>query len=257
MRIPLIVGNWKMNKTASEAATFVRELLSKLDVSSRVEIVITPPFTALESVHAVLDSSSKVGLAAQNLHWEQQGAFTGEVSGPMLRDLGCTYVIIGHSERRMLFGEHDAIINKKVHAALTNGLHPILCVGETLEQREHNRTETIVTNQVIEGLKGLNATNVAAVSIAYEPIWAIGTGRAATPEQAIAVHQSIRTCVAEQWTHELAAGVRILYGGSVTPQNADSMLSDAEIDGALVGGACLKTDSFATIAAAAERKLAH
>ena len=257
MRTPLVVGNWKMNKTASEAAMFVQELLDNLDIGPRVEIVIAPPFTALESVRAALGSSSKLGLAAQNLHWEQHGAFTGEVSGPMLRDLGCSYVILGHSERRTLFGERDADINKKVHAALMNGLRPILCVGETLEQRELNRTDTIVAGQVIEGLNGLNAPNLAAVTIAYEPIWAIGTGRAATAEQAAMVHQIIRACVAKQWAQDLAATIRILYGGSVTPQNAHSLLSVDEIDGALVGGACLKTESFATIAAAAETKPVH
>lgn len=246
-----------MNKTASEAARFVRELLDTLDIGPRVEVVIAPPFTALESVHAVLGSSSTVGLAAQNLHWEQLGPFTGEVSGPMLRDLGCSHVILGHSERRTLFGERDVDINKKVHAALTNGLAPILCVGETLEQRERGRTDTIVTGQVMEGLKGLKAPNMAAVTIAYEPIWAIGTGRAASTEQATAVHQTIRACVAKQWTQDLATEIRILYGGSVTPQNADSLLSAGDIDGALVGGACLKTESFATIVAAAENKLAH
>lgn len=246
-----------MNKTASEAASFVRELLAKLDVRPQVEIVLAPPYTALESVRSALGLSSQLGLGAQNLHWEQQGAFTGEISGPMLRDLNCSYVILGHSERRKLFGERDADINKKVRAGLINSLRPILCVGESLEEREDNRTESIVTGQVIEGLKGLTTQDMATVAIAYEPVWAIGTGRAATTAQAVAVHQAIRSCISKQWSPDTAKSIRILYGGSVTPQNAGSLLTADEIDGALVGGACLKAESFATIAAAAKNKCAY
>jgi triosephosphate isomerase len=243
-----------MNKTASEAAGFVRQLISALHTSPSVEIVLAPPFTALESVRAALGSSPTMALAAQNLHWEQQGAFTGEISGPMVRDVGCTYVLIGHSERRVLFGEQDADIHKKVRSALTNGLRPILCVGESLEQRTTGRTEAIVTGQVAAGLAGLTSRELLSTTIAYEPVWAIGTGHAATTEQAAAVHRVIRAHIAGGWDNETAARMRILYGGSVTPQNAESLLSEPEIDGALVGGACLKTESFATIALAAENR---
>jgi triosephosphate isomerase len=246
-----------MNKTASEAASFVRELLAKLDIGPQVEIVLAPPYTALESVRSALGPSSQLGLGAQNLHWEQQGAFTGEISGPMLRDLSCSYVILGHSERRKLFDEQDADINKKVRAALINGLRPILCVGESFEEREDSRTESIVTGQVIEGLKGLTTQDMATVTIAYEPVWAIGTGRAATTEQAVAVHQAIRSCVSKQWSQDAAKAMRILYGGSVTPQNAGSLLTAEEIDGALVGGACLKAESFATIVLTAKNKCVY
>ena len=257
MRTPLIVGNWKMNKTASEAAAFVRELASKLPASSQVDVVLAPPFTALESVRTALGPSSTIGLGAQNLHWERHGAFTGEVSGPMLGDVGCTYVIVGHSERRTLFGERDVDIQKKVRAALAHGLRPILCIGESLKERETDRTDVIITAQLTAALAGLTAEELSTVTIAYEPIWAIGTGRAATTEQAVTVHRSIRSSVAQGWSHGTASRMRILYGGSVTPQNAESLLFTEEIDGALVGGACLKVESFATIVAAAQNKLAH
>ena len=257
MRTTLLVGNWKMNKTASEAVSFVREMLRTLPMSPTVEMVIAPPFTALQSVATALGPTSRIGLCAQNLHWEQQGAFTGEISGPMLRDLGCTYVIVGHSERRTLFGESDEDIRRKVRAALMNELRPILCVGESLAEREAGRTEAIVTGQVTADLADLTAQEISTVTIAYEPVWAIGTGRAATTEQAVAVHQAIRRCIATTWTQETAEGLRILYGGSVTPQNAESLLVESEIDGALVGGACLKTESFATIALAAQKKRTH
>ena len=253
MRTKLIVGNWKMNKTASEAASFVRELIGVLPEKPDVEIVLAPPFTALQSVRTVL-GTSRIGLGAQNLHWEQQGAFTGEISGPMLRDLGCTYVVLGHSERRTLFGERDVEIQKKVRAALMNGLRPILCVGESLDQREAGRTESIVLGQVTAGLAELTIQDMASVVIAYEPVWAIGTGRAATTEQAVDVHRAIRSCISTAWTKDSGNTVRILYGGSVTPQNAESLMREAEIDGALVGGACLKTESFATIALAAQNR---
>lgn len=257
MRTTLIVGNWKMNKTASEAAHFVRELAGLLPKDPAVEIVLAPPFTALESVRAALGSASHLVLGAQNVHWEQQGAFTGEISGPMLRDLGCTYVIVGHSERRTLFGELDIDIHKKVRSALANGLRPILCVGESLDQRQSGRTEPVVTGQVSAGLAELSAQELDAVTVAYEPVWAIGTGHAATTEQAVAVHRAIRACIAARWSSGAAERMRILYGGSVTPQNAESLLSESDIDGALVGGACLKTDSFATIALAAKNRSVH
>jgi triosephosphate isomerase (TIM) len=257
VRTTLIVGNWKMNKTASEAVRFVRELAGALPKDPSVEIVLAPPFTALDSVRSVTTSASHFALGAQNLHWEQQGAFTGEISGPMLRDLGCTYVIIGHSERRTLFGERDGDVHKKVRSALANGLRPILCVGESLAERQSERTEAVVSGQVAAGLAELNAQELGAVTIAYEPVWAIGTGHAATTEQAVAVHRAIRTHIAAGWTTETAERMRILYGGSVTPQNAASLLSESDIDGALVGGACLKTESFATIVLAAKNRPIH
>ena len=246
-----------MNKTASEAVRFVRELASVLPKDPTVEIVIAPPFTALESIHSVLGAASHIALGAQNMHWEQQGAFTGEISGPMLRDIGCTYVIIGHSERRTLFGERDVDIHRKVRSALTHGLRPILCVGESLDQRQCGHTEPVVTGQVAAGLAELSAQELETITIAYEPVWAIGTGHAATTEQAVAVHRAIRACIAAGWTKGRAEHMRILYGGSVTPQNAESLLSETEIDGALVGGACLKTESFATILRAATSRPKH
>ena len=257
MRTTLIVGNWKMNKTASEAGRFVRELAGALSADRSVEIVIAPPFTALESVRSALGSVSHIALGAQNMYWESQGAFTGEISGPMLRDSGCTYVIVGHSERRALFGEKDEDIHKRVRAALAVGLCPILCVGESLDQRQSGRTEPVVTGQIAAGLAELSAQELKTVIIAYEPVWAIGTGHAATTEQAVAVHRAIRARIAAGWSTDAAEQMRVLYGGSVTPQNAEPLLNEPDIDGALVGGACLKTDSFATILRAAINRPKH
>ena len=252
MRRPLIVGNWKMNKTASEAAAFIRDLRERVPASPHADVVLAPPFTALESVRNTLDSSSYFSLGAQNVHWETHGAFTGEVSAPMLRDLGCRYVIVGHSERRVLFGERDEHIQMKVRAALKHGLSPILCVGESLVHREAGRTESIVTAQLSGSLGGLTTQDLATVTIAYEPVWAIGTGRAATTEQAVTVHRSIRLFMETGWDITTASAIRILYGGSVTPQNIESLLTSDSIDGALVGGACLDPDSFATIITVAQ-----
>jgi triosephosphate isomerase len=247
VRRPFIVGNWKMNKTASEAAAFIRDLRERLSASPNADVVLTPPFTALESARNALGPSSWISLGAQNVHWEAQGAFTGEVSAPMLRDLGCRYVIVGHSERRTLFCERDEDIRRKVRAALKHGLSPILCVGESLAEREAGQTESVITTQLTGSLAGLTTENLATVTIAYEPVWAIGTGRAATTEQAVAVHRSIRLFVETGWDSQTASTIRILYGGSVTPQNIESLLASDAIDGALVGGACLNPDSFATI----------
>ncbi|BCA56232.1 Triosephosphate isomerase [Nitrospira sp. KM1] len=251
MRKPLIVGNWKMNKTASEASACVRELVAHLSTSPRVDVVIAPPFTALAAVRETLGPSSGIGLGAQNLHWEPQGAFTGEISGPMLRDLGCTHVLIGHSERRSLFGERNPDIHKKVQAALAHGLQPILCVGESLQQRENGQTHNVITEQLQSGLDQLTAGDLTSVIVAYEPVWAIGTGKAATVEQAVEVHAVIRTFIGQRWGKDAAETIRILYGGSVTPHNAGALLSAEGIDGALVGGACLVVNSFATIIRAA------
>jgi triosephosphate isomerase len=251
VRTALIVGNWKMNKIASEAAAFVRAVAQRLPVSSSVEYVVAPPFTALESVRAALGPSSPIQLGAQNLFWEDHGAYTGEVSAPMLKDLGCRYVILGHSERRTLFGERNDGIHKKVRAALKHGLKPILCVGESLAQRESGTTDTVLMQQLREGLTGLAPQDLAFIAIAYEPVWAIGTGKAATTDQAVAAHRTIREFLAGTWSPEIATATRILYGGSVTPQNIESLLNSNEIDGALIGGACLQIDSFARIASVA------
>ena len=252
MRRILIVGNWKMNKTASEAAAFIHDVAGKLPESSAVEYVVAPPFTALESVRATLGSSSAIQLGAQNLFWEDRGAYTGEISAPMLKDLGCRYVLIGHSERRTLFGEQNDSIRKKILAALTHGLHPILCIGESLAQRENGMTNEVLTQQLEGSMSGLVPDAMAAVSIAYEPVWAIGTGKAATIEQAVVAHRTIRRFLATTWSSSVADTTRILYGGSVTPQNIESLLSSDQVDGALIGGACLQPDSFVTIATVAQ-----
>ena len=252
MRRPLIIGNWKMNKTASEAAAFIRELCERVAASPNADVVLAPPFTALETARNALGPSSWISLGAQNLHWEQYGAFTGEVSAPMLRDLGCRYVIVGHSERRALFGERDEQVQMKVRTALKHGLSPILCVGESLLHREAGRTESVVTAQLSGTLEGLTTQDLATVTIAYEPVWAIGTGRAATTEQAVTVHRSIRLFMETGWDSKTASAIRILYGGSVTPQNIEPLLASDAIDGALVGGACLNLDSFATIISVAQ-----
>lgn len=248
VRTILIVGNWKMNKTASEAAAFIREIAPRLPASPAVEFVVAPPFTALESVRAALGPSSHIQLGAQNLFWEHHGAYTGEVSAPMLRDLGCRYVILGHSERRTLFGERDDGIQKKIRAALAYELRPILCVGESLSQRESGTTEDVLLQQLNGSLAGLSLQDMAAVAIAYEPVWAIGTGKSATTDQAVSAHRTIRAFLADRWSIELANTTRILYGGSVTPRNIEALLRMDQIDGALIGGACLDAESFATIA---------
>ena len=241
-----------MNKTASEAAAFVRELATRLPASSSIELIVAPPFTALESVRAALSPTSPIQLAAQNLFWADHGAYTGEISAPMLRELGCRYVILGHSERRTLFGEQEEGIRKKLRAALTHGLRPILCVGESFAQREHGHTDSVLTQQLTGSLAGLDSQAMATLAIAYEPVWAIGTGQAATPDQAVTAHRVIRDFLAGTWSPAIANATRILYGGSVTPHNVQSFLKSDQIDGALVGGACLQIDSFATIASVAE-----
>jgi triosephosphate isomerase len=256
MRRPLIVGNWKMNKTASEAVAFIQAIQERMSGSPHADVVIAPPFTALESARNALGPSSWISLGAQNLHWETHGAFTGEVSAPMLRELDCRYVIIGHSERRTLFGERDEHVQKKVQAALRYGLSPILCVGESLAEREAGRTESVVTAQLSGGLAGVAIQDLASVTIAYEPIWAIGTGRTATTEQAVTVHRSIRLFIETGWDSKTASAIRILYGGSVTPQNIKPLLASDAIDGALVGGACLIPDSFATMISIAQTQRA-
>jgi len=246
MRTRLIAGNWKMHKTATEAVTFIHEFRKVLSPSIAIDIVVAPPFVSLFAVQQAMTREDRFALAAQNLHWEAEGAYTGEVSGSMLKDLGCTYVIVGHSERRHLFGESNDVVNKKVKAALTHGLIPILCVGETLEEREADHTQTVVKDKLIKGLSDVGVENIPTIIIAYEPVWAIGTGRAASVEQAEEVHAFLRATLTTKFG-EIAQDVRILYGGSVSPQNAETLFRCNEIDGALIGKACLDPTTFAKI----------
>ncbi|MCP9446119.1 MAG: triose-phosphate isomerase [Nitrospira sp.] len=251
MRSLLIVGNWKMNKTPSEAAAFLRAVGPRLPASPAVEFVVAPPFTALESARTALGSSSPIQLGAQNMFWEDHGPYTGEVSAPMLKDLGCRYVILGHSERRTVFGERDEWIHKKIRAALAHDLKPIVCIGESSAQREQERTEEVLRQQLNGGLGDLPSQAMTGITIAYEPIWAIGTGKAATADQAANAHQAIRNFLEDRWSADIAQSTRILYGGSVTPDNVGTFLQSEQIDGALIGGACLHVESFVTIAAVA------
>lgn len=242
MRTPIIAGNWKMFKTDAEARAFVDAVKGRVEAGG-VESVICAPFTALSAlVEVVKGTPLKVG--AQNMHWEESGAFTGEVSGPMLKALGVEYVIIGHSERRAYFAETDETVNKKVQAALKYGLKPIICVGEHLEEREAGRTEEVCRVQVEAALQGLSADQVSDVVIAYEPIWAIGTGKSSTAEDAGSVIAFIRSRIASQFDAQTAEKVRIQYGGSVKPDNVREFMAQPDIDGALVGGASLEPDSY-------------
>jgi triosephosphate isomerase len=244
MRRYLIAGNWKMFKTVSEGVALVDALRSGLAKQhSEVDVLVAPPFTALHAVAEAL-SGSGIALGAQNMRWEREGAFTGEVSPAMLKDIGCTHVILGHSERRQIFGETDDGVGRKARAALDTGLTPILCVGETLAERESNRTLEVVERQTERALRDVTPDEAARVVVAYEPVWAIGTGLAATPEQAQDVHAFIRQLVSRSHGEPVAAALRILYGGSVKPANAATLMAKPDIDGALVGGACLEADSF-------------
>jgi triosephosphate isomerase len=243
MRIPLIAGNWKMNTTSSEAEQLVLEILEKLDRIEGVEKVLCPPFVSLVAINMMLQDLS-IKLGAQNMYFKIEGAYTGEISPLMLREL-CQFVILGHSERRWYFGETDEIVNKKVKAALANTLKPILCVGERLEENEAGKTEEVVNRQVTAALNGIEP--VPDLVIAYEPVWAIGTGKAANGEQAAATVQFIRDVVAKLWNKSIAQDLRILYGGSVTSANIAEFISQPEIDGALVGGASLKAEEFVSI----------
>ncbi len=246
MRTPLIAGNWKMHKTIGEATTLVRDLLAGLGALTDREAIVCPPFTALAAIAPLL-ADSQLGLGAQNLYPEAQGAFTGEVSPLMLKDAGCRYVIIGHSERRQYFGESDAFVNRKIRAALAHGLRPIVCVGESKPQRDAGQAEPIVTAQVRAAFADITSEQMREVVIAYEPIWAIGTGDTATPADAQAMHAAIRATLRELYNDEIAATVRIQYGGSVKPENIDELMAQPDIDGALVGGASLQAASFLRI----------
>ncbi|RMG71099.1 MAG: triose-phosphate isomerase [Nitrospirae bacterium] len=244
MRRPLIAANWKMHKTTEETREFITRFVPLVEDVQDVEIVIAPPFTSL-AVAAKFLKGSNVKLAGQNLFWEEKGAFTGEISAPMLRDVECEYVIVGHSERRQYFGETDETVNRRVRAAHASGLKVILCIGETLEQREAGSTFDVLKTQLLGGLKDIDAHEMLV--IAYEPVWAIGTGKTATPEQAEEAHQFIRQQLSGIYGSDVADRIRILYGGSVKPENVASLMAQPDVDGGLVGGASLKPDSFAKI----------
>lgn len=249
-RKPIIAGNWKMNQTHTEAISLVRTLSYDLKESDydRVEVVVCPPFTSLRTVQLVLeDEYIPIALGAQNLHWDDEGAYTGEISGVFLKALHCTYVIVGHSERRKYFGETDATVNKRVVAAFRNELTPIVCVGETDDEREGGQTEAVIQRQLREGLAGFSDEQIGSLVVAYEPVWAIGTGKAATPEDANETIGFARRILAEVSSNDVAQSVRIQYGGSVSAGNIAQLMAQPEIDGALVGGAALDPKGFAMI----------
>jgi triosephosphate isomerase (TIM) len=250
MRTPFIAGNWKMFKTIAEASSFVTDLRAAVKDVKGVQIVVAPPFTA---IHAAAQAArgSNIEVSAQNLHWEKQGAFTGEVSATMIKEAGAVYVIVGHSERRQLFGETDAIVNRKVQSAIAQGLTPIMCIGETLDERERNETFAVLDRQIKNGLDGVTADQLAAMVVAYEPVWAIGTGRNATAAQAGEAHAHIRTRLRQWFGADAADRCRVLYGGSVKPDNIRELIAEPDVDGALVGGASLEVKSFAEIVARA------
>ena len=250
MRKPMVAGNWKMNKGLYETRDLIREMYPVLRAVEDVEIVVCPPFVGLGVARREVDEST-IKLGAQNMHWADSGAFTGETSPLMLKEL-CEYVILGHSERRAMFGETDETVNKKALAALAHGLKPIVCVGETLEENQSGITAEVVSRQVRAGLEGLTQEQAEQVVIAYEPVWAIGTGLAATPEGANAVHKDvIRPILREMFGEEIGDGMRILYGGSVNPGNAAELFGQSDIDGGLIGGASLKAESFIALVKAA------
>jgi triosephosphate isomerase len=253
MRIPFIAGNWKMFKTVSETLAFVTDLAAAVNDVKGVQIVVGPPFTA---VHAATMAArgSRIEVAAQDLYWEKEGAFTGEVSAHMIKDAGAQYAIVGHSERRQLFGETDVMVNRKVTAAIANGLTPIMCIGETLDERERNETFVVLDRQLKGGLEGVQAERLASVVIAYEPVWAIGTGRNATAAQAQEAHAHIRTRLRQWFGGDAAERCRVIYGGSVKPGNIRELIAEPDVDGALVGGASLEVKSFADIVKSSESR---
>ncbi len=253
MRRLFIAGNWKMNKTITEAITLANGLKRELYDIQTVDIALCPPFTALDAISEVV-AESNLKLGAQDVYWEASGAFTGEVAAPMLKDLGCTYCIVGHSERRQFFHETNETVNRKTAAVLETGLTPIVCVGETLAERERGLTFGVVSDHVKKGLAGFSREEAAKIVIAYEPVWAIGTGKTATPEQAQEVHATIRGLLAGLFSKETAASMIILYGGSVKPDNTKDLVAQPDIDGALVGGASLDVRSFADIVTIAASK---
>ncbi|MBI1983746.1 MAG: triose-phosphate isomerase [Acidobacteria bacterium] len=246
MRRPVIAGNWKMFKTIPEAVDFVQKLKPLVAKAEDREVVVAPPFTALSAVAASVKGSN-IKVAAQEMHWDKEGAHTGDVSTAMILDAGCSHVIVGHSERRQDHNETDENVNRKVKAALAAGLLPIVCLGETLTEREAGRTEEVLKRQVHGGFLGLTPQEFSRIIIAYEPVWAIGTGRTATPEMAAESHRCLRDLARQRYGDALAAELRILYGGSVKPDNIAGLMAQEEIDGALVGGASLKVESFSAI----------
>jgi triosephosphate isomerase len=252
MRKPFVAGNWKMNTDSHSGVALAKGVADGSSglAGSSVDVAVIPPFVYLSAIGQAV-SSSGVALGAQDVYFEAKGAFTGEVSTAMLKDVGCTYVLCGHSERRHVLGESDELINKKVTASISGGLLPILCVGELLEERDASQTEEVVERQVRAGLAGLSVEKISAVTIAYEPVWAIGTGRTATREQAQEVHAFIRKLLVDMYDKTVAEEMRILYGGSVKPDNAEELMGQADVDGCLVGGASLKVDDFVQIIEAA------
>jgi triosephosphate isomerase (TIM) len=246
MRIPFIAGNWKMFKTVHETVVFVKELKVLVRDVADVEIVVAPPFTA---IHAAAEAArnTNIGVAAQDVYWEREGAFTGEIAPGMIKEAGAEYVIVGHSERRRLFDETDATVNRKTSAALAAGLTPIVCIGETLEERERNETMAVLDRQIKEGFDGLTAEQVSELVVAYEPVWAIGTGRNATAAQAGEAHAHIRSRLRQWFGGSAADHCHVIYGGSVKPDNIRELVAEPDVDGALVGGASLEVKSFASI----------
>ena len=248
-----IAGNWKMNKTAAEATALIDAIKAKVGSQDKVDVAVCPPFTALDAASKAL-AGSTIKLGAQNMHFEAHGAFTGEVAADMLKEFSCTYVILGHSERREYFKECNCLINKKVKAVLANGMKPILCVGEKLEEREAGKTLDIVSEQTVKGLEGISKEDAKNVVVAYEPVWAIGTGKTATPAMAQEVHAAIRKVLADAFGADVADSIQILYGGSMKPENADALLAEKDIDGGLIGGAALKADSFVALIESAQKR---
>ncbi len=250
MRRKLIAGNWKMNKTVDEAKTLAKEIVEVAKNASNTDVMIAPTFVCLSEVNNIVKGTN-VKLGCQNVYFEESGAYTGEISADMLKSVGVEYVILGHSERRSIFGETDEIINKKIKKTLEKGLIPVFCIGETLEERKAGKEEEVVNSQTKNGLAGLSEVDAAKVVIAYEPVWAIGTGETATPEQADSIHKTIRTTLGSMYSQNLADGMKILYGGSMNDANAKELLGKENIDGGLIGGAALVADKFATIINAA------
>ncbi len=246
MRLPVIAGNWKMHKLTEEARALARAIKAGAGDVTHCQVVLAPPYTALSVVAAEI-RATKLILAAQNVHWESKGAFTGEISVPMLEDAGCAMVIVGHSERRQFFGETDQTVNRRVRAILRTSLQPIICIGETLAQREAGDYQEVITQQLTGGLDALTRQDLLRIILAYEPVWAIGTGRTASPEVAQEVHSAIRAWLSQKYGSDAAEEVRILYGGSVKPENISELMRQPDIDGALVGGACLEAESFLRI----------
>jgi triosephosphate isomerase len=246
MRKPIMAGNWKMNKTVTEAVELVRQLKALVADVEDVDIIVAPTFTALQAVSREIEGSN-IHLAGQDVFWETSGAYTGEISATMLKDVGCQFVIIGHSERRQYFGEDNESVHKKISASLAAGLYPIICVGESLGEREAGKTFDVVKIQVIQCLKGFSPEEMERITVAYEPVWAIGTGKTATPQEAEEVHGFIREQLEDIANQQVSQGVRIQYGGSVNPENISDLMVQPNIDGALVGGASLKADSFSRI----------